>query len=131
MIATVNGPDGSGKSQIINSLSIPKKLKVLHHHSRPGNIIPKRNSEKMTRFVNRPEKVSKRNLSNKNHNPSPIGTAFKLSTELVSAVAVGTIIGFILDKTFGTKPWLILIFFFVGVVAGIINVIRSAKKMQK
>ena len=42
-----------------------------------------------------------------------------MSTELVSAVAVGTIIGFILDKTFGTKPWLILIFFFVGVIAGI------------
>ena len=53
------------------------------------------------------------------------------STELVSAVAVGTIIGFILDKTFGTKPWLILIFFFIGVTAGIINVFRSAKNMQK
>ena len=63
--------------------------------------------------------------------PSSIGTAFKLSTELVSAVVVGTIIGFILDKTFGTKPWLILIFFFVGVVAGIINVFRSAKNMQE
>ena len=67
----------------------------------------------------------------KKHNPSPIGNAFKLSTELVSAVVVGTIIGFILDKTFGTKPWLILIFFFVGVFAGIMNVIKSAKKMQK
>ena len=62
---------------------------------------------------------------------NPIGAAFKLSTELVSAVAVGTIIGFILDKTFGTKPWLIIIFFFVGVIAGITNVIRSAKNMQK
>ena len=62
---------------------------------------------------------------------SSIGQAFKMSTELVSAVAVGTIIGFILDKWFGTKPWLILIFFFVGVVAGIMNVIRSAKKLQK
>ena len=62
MIATVNGPDGSGKSQIINSLSIPKKLIVLHHHSRPGNIIPKRNSKKTNRFVNCPEKVSKRNF---------------------------------------------------------------------
>ena len=69
--------------------------------------------------------------NNKKYNPSPIGNAFKLSTELVSAVVVGTIIGFILDKTFGTKPWLILIFFFVGVVAGITNVIRSAKNMQK
>ena len=35
-----------------------------------------------------------------------------MSTELVAAVVVGTIIGFILDEWFGTKPWLILIFFF-------------------
>ena len=84
-----------------------------------------------TRLEIAKKKVLRRDLDNKKHNPSPIGTAFKLSTELVSAVVVGTIIGFILDKTFGTKPWLILIFFFVGVVAGIANVIRSAKKMQR
>ncbi len=84
-----------------------------------------------TRLEIAKKKVKKRDLYNKNYNPSPIGNAFKLSTELVSAVAVGTIIGFILDKTFGTKPWLILIFFFVGVIAGIMNVIKSAKKMQK
>ena len=79
--------------------------------------------------------IAKKKASDKENNrkthPSPIGNAFKLSTELVSAVVVGTIIGFILDKTFGTKPWLILIFFFVGVIAGIVNVIKSAKKMQK
>ncbi len=60
-----------------------------------------------------------------------LGNAFKLGTELVSAVAVGTIIGFILDNWFGTKPWLMIIFFFVGSIAGIMNVIKSAKKMQK
>ena len=84
-----------------------------------------------TRLEIAKKKVVKRNLDNDKQNTYPIGTAFKLSTELVAAVAVGTIIGFILDKTFGTKPWLILIFFFVGVVAGIINVFRSAKNMQK
>ncbi len=84
-----------------------------------------------TRLEIAKKKASKQNLDGTKHNPSPIGTAFKLSTELVSAVAVGTIIGFILDKTFGTKPWLILIFFFVGVIAGITNVIKSAKNMQK
>ena len=84
-----------------------------------------------TRLEIAKNKVSKRSLFDKKNNPSPIGTAFKLSTELVAAVAVGTIIGFIFDKTFGTKPWFILIFFFVGVVAGITNVIRSAKNMQK
>ena len=84
-----------------------------------------------TRLEIAKNKVSKRQLYNKNENSSSFGTAFKLSTELVSAVVVGTIIGFILDTTFDTKPWLILIFFFVGVAAGIINVIRSAKNMQK
>ena len=70
-----------------------------------------------------------KNISDKNS--SNLGQAFKLSTELVSAVVVGTIIGFILDKSFGTKPLLILIFFFVGVIAGIMNVIKSAKNLQK
>ena len=84
-----------------------------------------------TRLEIAKNKVSKKNLYTKKNNPSSIGTAFKLSTELIAAVAVGTIIGFIFDKTFGTKPWFILIFFFVGVVAGITNVVRSAKKMQK
>ena len=84
-----------------------------------------------TRLEIAKKKALKRDLNGQKHNPSPIGTAFKLSTELVSAVVVGTIIGFILDKTFGTKPWFILIFFFVGVIAGITNVIRSAKNMQK
>ena len=84
-----------------------------------------------TRLEIAKSKIFKKDLYKDKEPPSSIGTAFKLSTELVSAVAVGTIIGFILDKTFGTKPWLILIFFFVGVVAGIINVFRSAKNMQK
>jgi len=84
-----------------------------------------------TRLEIAKKKASKRNPNSNKHHTSPIGSAFKLSTELVSAVVVGTIIGFILDKTFGTKPWLILIFFFVGVIAGIMNVVKSAKNMQK
>ena len=77
-------------------------------------------------------KNARKKLKIEKENPrtSNIGQAFKLSTELVAAVLVGTIIGFILDNWFDTKPWLIIIFFFVGVVAGILNVIRSAKKLQ-
>ncbi len=60
-----------------------------------------------------------------------MGTAFKLGTELIAAVIVGTIIGFILDSWFDTKPWLIIIFFFLGAIAGMLNVIRAAKRMQK
>tara|TARA_B100002052_G_scaffold280685_1_gene289041 strand:+ start:19 stop:309 length:291 start_codon:yes stop_codon:yes gene_type:complete len=60
-----------------------------------------------------------------------LGNAFKLGTELVAAVAVGTIIGFILDNWFGTKPILIIVFFIFGAAAGIMNVFRSAKRMQE
>mgnify|MGYP006187017965 FL=1 len=70
-------------------------------------------------------------VTNSNENSSFIGSAFKLGTELVSAVLVGTIIGFILDTWFDTKPWLIILFFFFGSAAGILNVIKAAKKMQK
>ena len=84
-----------------------------------------------TRLEIAKKKYNKNKNKEKNSKTSNFGEAFKLSTELVAAVAVGTIIGFILDDWFGTKPWLILIFFFVGVVAGITNVIRSAKNMQK
>ena len=84
-----------------------------------------------TRLKIAKNKAKPRKSSKNEQSSSSIGAAFKMSTELVSAVAVGTIIGFILDNWFGTKPWLILIFFFVGVIAGIMNVVKSAKRMQK
>ncbi len=79
--------------------------------------------------------IAKKNINNskKNHsgsNAASLGKALKISTELVAAVVVGSTIGFLLDNWFGTKPWLILIFFFVGVIAGILNVVKSAKNMQ-
>ena len=84
-----------------------------------------------TRLKIAKSKIKKQINPNEEKRGSFMGNAFKLGTELVAAVGVGTIIGFILDSWFGTKPWLILIFFFVGVVAGIVNVIKSAKNMQK
>ena len=88
-----------------------------------------------SKFKTRLEIAKKKILDKKpksnNNKSSLLGMAFKMSTELVAAVLVGTIIGFIFDNWFGTTPWLILTFFFVGVVAGILNVIRSAKNMQE
>ena len=84
-----------------------------------------------TRLKSAKNKAKSKYSKSKEPSTSGMGHAFKMSTELVAAVAVGTIIGFILDNWFGTKPWLILIFFFVGVIAGIMNVIKSAKRMQQ
>ena len=84
-----------------------------------------------TRLKIAKSKIKKQDLSNNEKRGSFMGIAFKLGTELVAAVAVGTIIGFILDSWFDTKPWLIIIFFFLGTAAGILNVIRTANRMQK
>ena len=81
-------------------------------------------------------KIAKSKLNSDSSNKSNksgtlLGFAFKLGTEFVAAVAVGTIIGFILDNWFDTKPWFIIVFFIIGVIAGMLNVIRVAKRMQK
>ena len=75
--------------------------------------------------------LQKTSLDENNKRGLFMGSAFRLGTELVAAVVVGTIIGFILDNWFGTKPWFIITFFFMGVIAGILNVIRVANNMQK
>ena len=84
-----------------------------------------------TRLKIAKSKIKKQVQSDIEKKGSFMGSAFKLGTELVAAVAVGTIIGFILDSWFDTKPWLIIIFFFLGTIAGILNVIRTANRMQK
>ena len=80
--------------------------------------------------------IAKKNIkhthkNSQGSNAASLGKALKISTELVAAVVVGSTLGFILDNWFGTKPWLTISFFFMGVSAGILNVIRSAKSMHK
>ena len=84
-----------------------------------------------TRLKIAKSKIKKQFDDEREKRGSFMGNAFKLGTELVAAVAVGTIIGFILDSWFDTKPWLIIIFFFLGAVAGLLNVIRAANRMQR
>ena len=84
-----------------------------------------------TRLKISKSKIKKQAQLDNEKRGSFMGSAFKLGTELVSAVVVGTIIGFILDTWFDTKPWLIITFFFLGTAAGILNVIRTANRMQK
>ena len=84
-----------------------------------------------TRLEIAKKKMKKKQIKNDGSNVTSIGVGLKISTELVAAVIVGSTIGFLLDNWFGTKPLLIIIFFFMGVAAGILNVFRSAKKMHK
>ena len=62
---------------------------------------------------------------------SQLGIAFRLVAELVAAVVVGGAIGWALDRIFRTSPVLLIVLFFVGVAAGIRNVLRAALEMNK
>ena len=80
--------------------------------------------------------IAKKNISSSDKNSegsnaASMGKALKISTELIASVVVGSIMGFLLDNWFDTKPLLIICFFFMGVASGILTVFKSAKKMQK
>jgi len=91
----------------------------------------KKIKEISTRLEIAKKKIKKEPKKNNGSNDASIGNAIKISTELVASVAVGTTIGFLLDNWFDIKPLLTICFFFIGVTAGILNVFRSAKKMQE
>jgi len=61
---------------------------------------------------------------------SAMGIAFRLSTELVAGVFVGAFMGWLLDSWFGTSPLFLIIFFFLGTAAGVVNVTRTAQRMN-
>ena len=88
-------------------------------------------NEISTRLEIAKKNINKGTLNNKSRNAASLGKALKISTELVAAVVVGSTIGFLLDNWFGTKPLLTIFLFFLGVAAGILNVFKSAKKMNK
>ncbi|MHC8508552.1 MAG: AtpZ/AtpI family protein [Rhodospirillales bacterium] len=56
-----------------------------------------------------------------------LGLALRASVDIVSALAVGTGVGWLLDEWLGTRPWLMLVFIILGGCAGMLNVYRVAK----
>ena len=59
------------------------------------------------------------------------GQAFKILSELMVGVVVGGGLGWVLDRQLGTAPWLLMLFLVLGFAAGMSNVIRTAKRMQR
>ncbi len=53
--------------------------------------------------------------------------ASMVGIHLVVATFVGFFIGHYLDKAFGTKPWLTIVFLIFGLVAGFRNLFMMAK----
>ena len=56
--------------------------------------------------------------------------AWRMVIELVAGLGIGFGMGYGLDALFGTSPWLMIVFIFLGLAAGIQTMMRSAKEVQ-
>jgi len=55
----------------------------------------------------------------------------KIASEFVSAILVGTAIGWVLDKWLGTTPFGLIVFLILGFAAGVLNVMRAAGRISQ
>lgn len=60
-----------------------------------------------------------------------IGALSTVGLSFVLAIVLGAWFGYVLDKWFGTGPLFFLLFFVLGIAAGILNVYRTANKFIK
>lgn len=65
------------------------------------------------------------------YNDSLVGVGYRMSIELVVGICAGLGLGWLIDWQMGTKPWFMLVFMFVGLAAGIFNVVRLSKDIQR
>jgi ATP synthase protein I len=65
------------------------------------------------------------------YNDSLAGVGYRMSIELVVGICVGLGLGWLIDQQMGTKPWFMIGLMFLGLVAGIFNVVRLSKDVQR
>lgn len=58
--------------------------------------------------------------------PSPLGQAMRLSTEFIAGVLAGGILGWMVDRFLGTKPWGLIVLLMLGFATGVYNVVRAS-----
>lgn len=60
---------------------------------------------------------------------SGLALAWRVAVELVVAILVGTGLGWVIDRWLGTRPWGMIVMFFLGTAAGMLNVWRAVTGM--
>ena len=86
---------------------------------------------KVAAVQQRREKSATRSAAAVGAKTGQLGLGFRISVELLATLAVGTGMGYVLDRWLSTSPWLMLAFFMLGAAAGMRNVIRVATAAQK
>ena len=61
--------------------------------------------------------------------PSGLGQAIRVAAEMVAALILGAVAGFWLDSWLGTRPWLLIVFLFLGIASGTLNAYRAARRL--
>lgn len=56
--------------------------------------------------------------------------AWRMVIELVAGLVVGFGIGYGLDALLGTRPWLMVLFIFLGLAAGVNVMLKTAREVQ-
>jgi ATP synthase protein I len=95
----------------------------------------KRPSDPLARLGERLEKARRRSSEHEGEEPASapggLGYGFRVGIELVSALAVGVGLGFLADRFIGTRPWGVILGFFLGAAAGMLNAIRAMRELGK
>ena len=60
-----------------------------------------------------------------------LGALSAVGLSFVIAIVLGAGAGVWIDRTFGTAPWGLFIFFILGFLAGVLNVYRATKPYVK
>lgn len=63
--------------------------------------------------------------------PSGLVKLFRFSADFVSGVIAGAMIGWVVDRFAGTRPWGFIVFLLLGFATGIYNLVRSAQRAQR
>jgi ATP synthase protein I len=58
-----------------------------------------------------------------------LGFGLRAGIELLAALCVGLALGWIADRFIGTRPWGLILGFFLGSAAGVVNVFRAVQGM--
>lgn len=94
----------------------------------PGGPNPLKDLESRLRAARAEQDKGKQSSKSKDKAAKPgsgLGFAFRVSADIVAALAVGIVIGVLLDKWFETAPLFLIVFFIFGSAAGILNVYRT------
>ncbi len=62
--------------------------------------------------------------------PSEESRGYALGVEFVGAVLVGGLLGWFLDRQFGTAPWLMIVLLLLGFAAGVRNALKRSKEFD-